>query len=98
MYNHQEYGSKVDVYAMGCTFYEMCFFSPPRIPIPIMDPKGEIVTDLQDVTPKENLNVYSVDLIKFINMMIEKDVKKRPSSDEILQFIRKRYIIHKSNN
>ena len=97
MYNHQEYGSKVDVYAMGCTFYEMCFFSPPRIPIPIMDPKGEIVTDLQDVTPKENLNVYSVDLIKFINMMIEKDVKKRPSSDEILQFIRKRYIIHNSS-
>ena len=22
MYNHKEYGSKVDVYAMGCTFYE----------------------------------------------------------------------------
>ena len=89
MYNHKEYGSKVDVYAMGCTFYEMCFFSPPRIPIPIMSKTGEIITDLQDITPKENTNVYSDKLVNLIKSMIEKDESKRPSSHEILDIIKK---------
>ena len=93
MYNHKEYGSKVDVYAMGCTFYEMCFFSPPRIPIPIMNPQGEIITDLQDVTPKENLSVYSKELVNLIKWMIEKDEKKRPSSNEVFNMIRNSFIM-----
>ena len=87
MYNHQEYGSKVDVYSMGCTFYEMCFFSPPRIPVPIISIKGEKITDLQDIAPKQNINDYSSDLLILINEMIEKDENKRLSSNGILQMI-----------
>ena len=97
MYNHHEYGSKVDVYAMGCTFYEMCFFSPPRIPIPIMSPKGEIITDLQDVTPKQNINGYSKELLDLIKWMIEKDEKKRPSSSDVLEVIKNHYGITNSS-
>ena len=97
MYNHKEYGSKVDVYAMGCTFYEMCFFSPPRIPIPIMSKTGEIITDLQDVTPKQNMNVYSNELVNLIKSMIEKDQNKRPSSNAILDIIRQRLTFRNSS-
>ena len=97
IYNHQEYGSKVDVYAMGCTFYEMCYFSPPRIPIPIMNPKGEIITDLQNVAPKENINYYSKELFNLINNMIEKDENKRPSSSDVLEMI-KRYKYNEIQN
>jgi serine/threonine protein kinase len=97
MYNHQEYGSKVDVYALGCTFYEMCYFSPPRIPIPIMNPKGEIITDLQNVTPKQTIGNYSKELLDLINWMIEKDEKKRPSSSEVLETIKNHYGITNSS-
>jgi len=97
IYNHQEYDSKVDVYSMGCTFYEMCFFSPPRIPIPMMSMNGDLITNLQNIVPKENINVYSEELLNIIKEMIEKDEKKRPSSFEIFQIIRKRFIIHNSS-
>ena len=97
MYNHKEYGSKVDVYAMGCTFYEMCFFSPPRIPIPIMSKTGEIITDLQDMTPKENSNNYSNELVNLIKTMIEKDENARPSSDKILDKIRQKLTFKNSS-
>jgi len=90
MFNNQEYGSKVDVYAMGCTFYEMCHYLPPRMPMPVMNPKGEIVTQLQDITPKDN-NSYSKEVTDLINLMIEKDQNKRPHSDEIFQIIKKKY-------
>ena len=97
MYNHKGYGSKVDVYSMGCTFYEMCFFEPPRIPIPIISIKGEKITDLQDISPKQNINTYSQELLNIIKEMIEKDENKRLSSNEILEMIRKRFIIHNSS-
>lgn len=97
MYNHKEYGSKVDVYAMGCTFYEMCFFSPPRMPIPIMSKTGEIITDLQDMTPKENSNNYSNELVNLIKTMIEKDENARPSSDAILDTIRQKLTFKNSS-
>ena len=97
MYNHQEYGSKVDVYALGCTFYEMCYFTPPRIPIPVMNKLGEIITDLQEVKPKQNINVYSQELINLIKIMIEKEEEKRPSSKEVLEEIKKHYNILNSS-
>jgi len=97
IYNHQEYGFKVDVYSMGCTFYEMCFFSPPRIPIPIISIKGEKITDLQDISPKQNINFYSKDLVNLIYQMIEKDEKKRLPYYRIFEMIRKRIIFHNSS-
>ena len=97
IYIHQEYGSKVDAYSMGCIFYEMCFFSPPRIPIPMMSMNGDLITNLQNMVPKENINVYSKELLNIMKEMIEKDEKKRPSSFEIFQIIIKRFIFHNSS-
>ena len=90
MFNNQEYGSKVDVYAMGCTFYEMCHYLPPRIPMPVMNSKGEIISELQDITPQDN-NKYSKEVTDLINLMIEKDQNKRPHSDKVFEIIKKKY-------
>ena len=91
MFRHQQYGSKVDIYALGCTFFEMCFFSPPRIPIPIININLEISTDLQDIEVKNNKGLYSNDLLQIIQNMIEKDQQKRPSSGTIFDMIKNGY-------
>ena len=97
IFNNQEYGSKVDVYAMGCTFYEMCYYLPPRMPMPAMNSKGEIITLLQDITPQNN-NSYSKEVTDLINLMIEKDQNKRPHSDRIFQIIKEKYNLNKKQN
>ena len=91
MFRHQQYGSKVDIYALGCTFFEMCFFSPPRIPIPIININLEISTDLQDIEVKNNKGLYSNALLQIIQNMIEKDQQKRPSSGIIFDMIKNGY-------
>ena len=91
MFRHQQYGSKVDIYALGCTFFEMCFFSPPRIPIPIINFNLEISTDLQDIEIKNNKGLYSNALLQIIQNMIEKDQQKRYSSEQIFDIIKMGY-------
>ena len=91
MFNHQEYGSKVDVYSLGCTFYEICYFSPPRMPMPVMNTNMEISTVLQDLPPKYNIGIYSPQITQLINSMIEKDQKKRLSTEQIFTIIKNNY-------
>ena len=94
MFNHQNYGSKVDVYSMGCTFYELCYFSPPRKPFPVsklVNNQMEIFTDLKDEEPKFNKNMYSQEINNLLEKMIEKDPSKRPSTAEIFNIIKEKY-------
>ena len=91
MFNQEEYGSKVDVYALGCTFYEMCYFTPPRIPMPMMNVKGEIITMLNDLQPKANKDFYSQDVKDLIDKMIERDKTKRISSSNAFEIIKDKY-------
>ena len=91
MFNQEEYGSKVDVYALGCTFYEMCYFTPPRIPMPMMNVKGEIITMLNDLQPKANKDFYSQDVKDLIDKMIERDKTKRISSQKAFEIIKDKY-------
>ena len=89
IFNQQHYSYKVDVYSMGCIFYEMCFFT--TLGDQKMLPNGEIIND------KQNVNVYSQDLVNLIYMMIEEDQFKRPSSFEILEMIKKRFKFQNSS-
>ena len=98
IFAHQSYGHKVDVYSMGCTFFELCFFSAPRLPLPGINKNGEIVTNLQDVPKKCNNGKYSQNLVNIITRMIEKDHNKRPSSMEALAEIRILYNSMKKQN
>ena len=91
IFQHQPYGSKVDVYSLGCTFYELCYFSAPRLPLPGVNQLGEIFTDLKDIPPKANKDLYSQDLKNIITQMIEKDQNKRPKSEKIFEQIKMKY-------
>ena len=94
--NDIPYNYNVDVYSMGCILYEMCFFTTFKIESE-MQPNGKIINKMQDMAPKQNINIYSQELINLINLMIEEDQFKRPSSFKILEMIKKRFIIQNSS-
>ena len=96
IFNDLPYNYNVDVYSMGCIFYEMCFFTAFKIE-PEMQPNGKIINKMQDMAPKQNINIYSQDLMNLINKMIEEDQFKRPSSFQILEMIKNRFIIQNSS-
>ena len=75
----------------------MLFCSQTRIPIPIKSKADEIITYLQDITPKKNLNFYSDRLVNLIKSMIEKDENKRPSSYKVLEIIKQNLIFKNSS-
>ena len=90
MFNHTGYGKKVDVYALGVTFYELCYFNLPRKLVENFSPQGTNVY-FEDIPPQSNANYYSKELYNLIQWMIQKDEKNRPSSSDVLQYIRKIY-------
>ena len=71
----QEYDQKVDVYSMGISFFEMCYFFNP----------------LLENKKKENKFNYSKELTDIIDLMIEDDKDKRKTSEEIFNIIKKEY-------
>ena len=83
MLNESEYDLKTDVYSMGVTFFEICFWHLPRVPS--ISFTGDI--KLVDVPIKNNVDVYSKELVDIINKMIEIDKNKRPSSEQILNLL-----------
>ena len=98
MFKHEKYGSKVDIYSLGCTFHEMCYYFVPRIPIPVMNMNLEISTELQEVAPKFNAVFYSQDVTNLIKLMIEKDPKKRPATQDVFNIIKNKYNSTKKQN
>ena len=89
MINNVDYDQKTDVYSMGCTIFELCYFQSPRKATPTEIP-GQI--KFIDLEIKENKNCYSEKLKTIIYEMIEMDPNKRPNSLEICQKVRNAYI------
>ena len=71
----QDYDQKVDVYSMGVSFYEMCYFHLPK-----KNRRFEF----------ENV-YYSNELKSIINLMLEEDKNKRKTSLEIYEMIKNEY-------
>lgn len=88
MINSEMYDQKTDVYSMGVTMYELCFFQPPRKAVPSID-DGQVV--FINIKKTKNENVYSKQLLDIIDKMIEIDQKKRPTSKEICDMVRREY-------
>ena len=95
MYQHVPYGQKIDVYAMGCVFYELCFWQLPRMPMPAINEQGIPTVKLIDLplNNSNNMNFYSKELINIIMKMIEIDQNKRPTSGEIFSTLKNEYNI-----
>ena len=88
MLGNEMYDKKTDVYSMGVTIYELCFFQPPRKAVPSME-DGTLV--FVNIKKTANENVYSEQLLDIIDKMIELDPVKRPSSEEVCEMVRKEY-------
>ena len=70
------YTEKADVYSMGATFFEACYYLPPK--------KYNLSKN------KKNFS-FSDQLMNIIFLMLEEDMKKRLDSREILEMIKKEY-------
>jgi len=88
MINNRGYDNKTDVYSLGCTIHEICFYQLPRKAMP--GPNNTI--SFINVPKKENSNYYSQQLINIINRMIELDPKKRPDSEQLCEMVKNEYI------
>ena len=86
MLKRTTYDLNTDVYSMGCTFFEAMFWMFPRKPV--MDIAailgGGEMMKLVDMPIQNNKDYYSKELVDIIYLMIEKDNKRRPNSQEIL--------------
>lgn len=89
---NEAYDQKVDVYSMGCSFYQMCYFQYPRMPTPMENSQGERTLRLVELPKVANKYTYSQELVNIIDLMIEMDPNKRKSSKEIFQLIEKEYM------
>ena len=90
-YSHQPYGSKADIYSLGCTFYEMCFFNNPRAPISGLNQSGKMIIDFIDIPPKFNQGLYSQDFLNLIFSMLEKNPIKRPDTNIVFDKVKSKY-------
>ena len=84
----EQYDKKTDVYSMGITMYELCFFQSPRKAG--INPNGSVV--FANIPLTRNQGLYSQQLLMILQYMIEEDQTKRPSSSELCQMIRTQYI------
>ena len=79
----ETYDLKTDVYSMGVTFFELCFWHLPRVPMVMHG----VVNGLKEVKIKYNKDIYSKDLRNIINKMIEMDKNKRPDTETVLNML-----------
>ena len=75
----KDYDQKVDVYSMGVSFFEMCYFHIPKYFI-----QGKYV---KIVRPEDKNVHYSKEILNIIELMLEEDKNKRKTSAEILKMI-----------
>eukprot|EP00922_Rhytidocystis_sp_ex-Travisia-forbesii_P025560 GHVS01037522.1.p1 GENE.GHVS01037522.1~~GHVS01037522.1.p1 ORF type:complete len:573 (+),score=128.16 GHVS01037522.1:311-2029(+) len=78
------YGNAADIWSLGCVIYELCTFKTPyhhAYPITVL---MEAVADNKPV-PSIPPGYYSKELIALIDRMLQKDPKKRPTTQELLK-------------
>lgn len=88
---HQAYDFKIDIWAVGCALYHLATFEPPFQGDNLISLGNNIVHK----KPKPIPNCYSARFSAFIDKMLQKSPKLRPSAKEALKmfpsFIPKSY-------
>ena len=83
----QKYNEKIDVFAMGCVFYKICFLKNFQNMKFVMDGSGFKKKMISEEIPK-NIDTIITDII---SEMTIKDVEKRPDSKYCLEKIKEQY-------
>jgi serine/threonine protein kinase len=87
-----DYDQKVDVYAMGVSFFEMCYYHLPKKVKKQRDANGNYIYTFIKIEKPEDANVhYSNELLNIINLMLEEDKDKRQTSKYFLEMIKKEF-------
>ena len=100
----KEYDQRVDIFAMGVSFFEMCYFHKPKKEVYNYDEDGNIVSiHLEDVEELNDENVhYSKELIDIIRSMFNEDINQLDSTAGYLKKIKegfaKKYLLNTSVN
>ena len=85
----KKYDQKADVFSMGCSFFEMCYFHIPKEIKPDYKNKRYIYKKIEE--PGDKNVHYSKELLDIINLMIEEEPSKRKTSKEIKEMLEKGY-------
>ena len=89
---------KDDVYAMGVSFFEMCYYHVPKSSISKKDSNGDYYIIFEKFEEPEDVDVhYSKELLHIIGLMVE-DKDKRKNSEYFLEMIKKEFYKKYSNN
>ena len=99
MFNNTGYDAKIDVYALGCTFHILCYFSLPRDIVIISDmygQRGEIV-DVNKANFK-NWDYYDQSIKNLIYQMIDRNPNTRLSSEAMFNKIKELYNCNNKQN
>ena len=90
--NHSKYNYKVDIWSIGCVLYEIILLKQAfkcnhigRLMINIRSGNYNPIT-------KKIVEKYSVDLLKFINLLLDTSENKRPNVYELLKLLPKEYL------
>ena len=99
----KDYDQRVDIYAMGVSFFEMCYFHKPNEPICNYDEYGNEIVIFEPIEYYDDENVpYSTELLNIIKLMLGEDLKKMKNSEYYLTLFRegfsKKYLLNTSLN
>ena len=82
--NGEKYNNKVDIWALGCVIYELCTLNCCFRGNSIKDVVTKITIENHG---KIDTTLYSNELQKLIDLLLNKNYKKRPSIDEVIKII-----------
>ena len=101
MLTFHKYTEKVDIWALGITFFWLMYFDRPYKGRNLFELCGSITLNCRQNTPKLYDFSYSKELVDLVERMMSRDPNDRPSAEEILnsQVIQKRMnLFLESNN
>ena len=85
--NGQKYNNKVDIWSLGCIIHELCTLSYCFNSNSI---NGLITQITQSKHEKIDQKLYGADLQNLIDLLLNKDYKKRPSIEDVKKEINKK--------
>ena len=85
----QKFNNKVDIWSLGCVIHELC-----TLELCFKDPNMILIGNY----PRIDQNYYGHFLQNLIDLLLSQDYQKRPSAQEIIDFIKTKHIPNNSNN